>query len=92
MATVSATAALMTMAKRDSKRNRGGGRGNGSVGGKGGDGSGNFGGKPNFCRCHHHFRRHRMDAGYHTSLLAIGWKVYFRLILFNIMLNLVNNI
>jgi hypothetical protein len=63
MATASATAALMTMAKCDSKRNRGGGCGDGSGGRKGGDGSGNFGGKPNFCHRHHHFRRHRMDAG-----------------------------
>jgi hypothetical protein len=58
-----ATVALTTMAKRDSKRNRGGGRGNCSGSGKGGDGSGNFGGKLNFRRRHHHFRRHRMDAG-----------------------------
>ena len=63
MAMASATAALMTMAKRDSKSNRGGGRGDGSDGGKGGDGSGNFGGKPNLRRRHHHFRRHPMDAG-----------------------------
>ena len=47
MATASATASLMTMAKHDSKRNRGGGCGNES-GQKGGDSSGNFGGKPNF--------------------------------------------
>ena len=48
MVAASATAALMTMAKRDGKRNRGGGCGGGSGGGKGGDSSGNFGGKPNF--------------------------------------------
>ena len=35
MARTSSTAALMTMAKRDSKRNRGGGCGNGSGGRKG---------------------------------------------------------
>ncbi len=58
-----AMAALMTMAKRGSKRNRCGGHGDGSSGRKGGDGSRNFGGKPNFCRHHHHFRHHRMDAG-----------------------------
>ncbi len=53
----------MMMAKRDSKRNHGGNRADGSGGGKGGDGIGNFGGKPNFHHRHHHFCRHRMDAG-----------------------------
>ncbi len=53
----------MTMANRDSKRNRGGGLGDGSGGGKGVDGRGNFGEKPNFRCRHHHFHGHRMDAG-----------------------------
>ena len=92
MAIASATAALITMAKRNSKRNRGGGLGGGSGSRKGGDGSGNFGGKPNFCRRHHHFRRHRMDACSRYSLLAVCWNVFFKLILFNIIVNLVKDI
>ena len=62
MATALAMAALMRMAKGNSKRNCGGSHGNGRGGQKGGDGSGNSGGKPNFCRRHHHFCCHRMDA------------------------------
>ena len=73
MTTASATAALMTMAKRDSKRNRSGGHGDGSSGGKGDDSSGNFGGKPNFCRRHHHFRRHRMDAM--VNIVRLSWSL-----------------
>ena len=62
MAAALATAAFMTMAKPDSKRNRGGGHGDSSGGGKVSDSSGNFGGKPNFRRRQHHFCHHRMDT------------------------------
>jgi hypothetical protein len=75
------------MAKRDSERNRGGGRGDGKVAAA-----------ERVVMAAETLVASQISAAAttisscleHTSLLAVGWKVYFRLILFNIMLNLVN--
>ncbi len=73
MATALATVVLMTMAKHNSKRNPGGGRGDNSGSRKGGDGSGNFGSKPNFHRRHHQFRHHRIDAM--VNIVRLCWSL-----------------
>jgi hypothetical protein len=86
------TAVLMTMAKHDSKRNHGGGCGDGSSGGKGGDGMETLVASQISAAATTISAATAWTLVNVTSLLAIGWKVYFRLILFNIMLNLVNDI